>query len=133
MKKQLLTLSLLLSTTTFSSLSFGEWELATISSNDDTFFWDKDRVRVRGGLVYWYGLTDFLKPEQGYLSLTEYSESDCQRMSVTILSLSMYKQAMGRGEPELTHNYDDDDIRYLEPGSAGYIRLSAVCDYVNSN
>ena len=87
---------------------------------------------MRGGLVYWYSMINYLKPDQGSLSMTQYSESDCQRMSATILSLSFYKQAMGRGEPEVTYNYDDDDISYLEPGSAGYTQLSAVCDYVNS-
>lgn len=133
MKKQLLTLSLLLSTTTFSSLSFGEWELVAESITGTENYWDKDRVRVSGGLVYYYVLQNLLKPNStGDFSTVFYAESSCQRMSIAYLSFSFYKQAMAGGVAE-TSNPPNPDTTYVEPGTIAYDTLSAVCDYVNSN
>ena len=132
MRKQLLTLFLLLSTATFSSLSFGDWELAAATADGDMIYWDKDRVRVSGGLVYYYFLQSLLKPSAGTFSRIVYAEGNCQRMSTTHLSYSFYKQALGEGVAE-TLNPPNPDITYPEPGTVANSILSAVCDYVNSN
>ena len=133
MKKLLLTLSLLLSTTMFSSLSFGEWELRVTSKSGDDFYWDRDKVRVNQGLVYWYLLVNNLKPtETGILSATVYQESDCQRMSITDLSLSFYKQAMAEGQAE-TITKSNPEVSYPSLSSSNGIVLKEVCDYVNLN
>ena len=135
MKKHLLILSLLLSTTMFSSQSFGEWELGTIGTDPySEYYWDRDKVRVNKGLVYWYLLANYLKPtETGTLSVKVYFESDCQRMSILDLSLSFYKQAMAEGQAWETHSEKNAEVTY-PPITApfGYV-LNEVCHYVNLN
>ena len=134
MKKHLLILSLLLSTTMFSSLSFGEWELIGATTDGDEFYWDRDKVRVNQGLVYWYVLFDYLKPtETGTLSVTVYQESDCQRMSILDLSTSFYKQAMAEGQAWSTYTNPNPEVSYPSPSSSSGYALKEVCDYVNSN
>jgi len=134
MKKHLLILSLLLSTTMFSSQSFGEWELLVVNSDGEEFYWDKDKVRVNQGLVYWYVLVDYLKPsETGTLSATKYQESDCQRMSNLDLSTSFYKQAMAEGQAWGTYTIPNPKVSYPTLSSSIGIVLKVVCDYVNTN
>jgi hypothetical protein len=134
MKKYLLILSLLLSTTMFSSLAFGEWELLVADSDGEEIYWDRDKVRVNQGLVYWYLLVNYLKPsETGTLSATKYQESDCQRMSVLDLSTSFYKQAMAEGQAWGTRTSPNPEVSYPPPSSSNGIVLKRVCDYVNLN
>jgi len=84
MKKQFLILSLLLTTTTFSSLSFGEWEQTGESLDGTRVFFDNERLRVRQGqIVYFYLMLDYLKPSKlGHMSAVSYIEGDCNRMSI---------------------------------------------------
>ena len=136
MKKLLLTLSLLLSTTTFSSQSFGEWDLGEIIIDPYVeFYWDRRKVRSSNGLVYWYFLQNYMKPTEpyGYLSLTIYYESDCQRMSIEELSYAFYKQAMAEGQAEDTYTSPNPKVSYPTLSSSIGIVLKEVCDYVNFN
>ena len=50
MKKKLLVFSLVLLTTTFSSLSFGEWRSA-LEAEVTNFYWDPENIKKRNGLV----------------------------------------------------------------------------------
>ena len=123
----------MLSTTTFSSLSFGEWELVASSDVEGRFYWDRDKVRVSQGLIYSYLLQNYIKPnEVGNLSATVYIESDCQRMSVLRLSFSSYKQAMAEGQADNTYTLNDQKV-YPLPTSFFGVFLNKVCDYVNNN
>ena len=132
MKRQLLILSLLLTTTTFSSLSFGEWKLVTTNTGGTEFYLDFDKIRIRGGFVYWTILQNRLKPSDGILSSTIYTESDCRRRSYTSLSYSFYAQAMGKGEAEIT-NSNPSDLEYPSSGSPQETLINEVCDYANLN
>ena len=58
----------------FSSPSYSKWTMVSegidSSNSGDTFYVDFERIRKHGGYVYWWDLTDFLKPKEGILSET---------------------------------------------------------------
>jgi len=134
MRRQILILSLLLTTTTFSSLSFGEWELAHEGGHIG-LYWDRDNVRTSGGLVYWYAMQDLggIKGPDGSASMKWYRESNCQRLSFKDLNFTTYVQTMAKGKQNYTVPFEDSEVQYPEPESPWYALLSSVCDYVNSN
>ena len=121
----------------FSSLSFGEWEYFFENPKGDRVYWDKDKVRVSGGFVYWYNMLDLIKPIpgislQGVLSISSYNESNCQKMSSTTLSTTGFERAMGEGESETQNHIENPPMAYIEPGVPGYDLLVLVCDYANN-
>ena len=61
------TLTILLTltfTVMFSSPSFADWKKVSESVDGDTFYVDFERIRKHGGYVYWWYLTDYMKPTQ---------------------------------------------------------------------
>ena len=87
MKEPFLIVSLLLSTTTFSSLSFGEWRL-TVESEVTHFYWDPENIKKIDGLVYSWFLLDYQEnsPESDNLSMMINVEIDCQTLASKDLS-----------------------------------------------
>jgi len=96
--KPLLTIFTLVFTVMFSSTSYAEWTKVSEDTMGNTFYVDFERIRKHGGYVYWWDLTDFLKPTRhGDLSGTIYKQGDCKLFQEKWLSLSFYKQPMGGG------------------------------------
>ena len=130
MKKSLLIFTLLFSILMFSSTSFAEWTKVTTNTIGDTFYVDFERIRKHDGYVYWWDLTDYLKPTIGILSWKAYLQGDCKLFGYKYLSTSYHKEPMGRGRGVL----DDDTFRdwvYSAPNSIGRIILKKVCEYLN--
>ena len=80
MKKLLLIFTLLFSTLMFSTPSYGEWTKVSSTLNGaHTFYVDFDSIRKHGGYVYFWRLSDFLKPNKyGTLSDKSYNQGDCK-------------------------------------------------------
>ena len=97
MKKLLLIFTLLFSTLMFSTPSYGEWTKVSSTLNGaHTFYVDFDRIRKHGGYVFWWGLSDYLKPSPtGRLSGKIYNQGDCKLFRDKGLSFSFYKEPMG--------------------------------------
>jgi hypothetical protein len=132
MRKITLLLALVF-TVTFSSPSFAEWKKVsdgTGASNDgDTFYVDFERIRKHGGYVYWWDLSDYLKPtETGTLSGKIYKQGDCKLFRFKNLNFSSYKEPMGggTGNPD---NTPDKEWTYPSPNSVNEIILESVCAY----
>ena len=91
MKRPFLIVSLLLSTTTFSSLSFGEWRL-TVETEVTHFYWDPKNIKKIDGLVYSWFLLDYQEesPESGIRSMMINVEIDCQTLASKDLSYVSY-------------------------------------------
>ena len=132
MKKQLLILSLLLSTTTFSSLSFGEWEL--IEGNENVY-WDPENIRDDNGSVYFWILVDFgeLEVWDDSQSRTVYIELDCASLGFKELTFAKYKTHMAAGSPFETRTPPNQNMKYETPDTPMYSFNAKVCDYVGSN
>jgi hypothetical protein len=82
MKKLLLIFTLLFSTLMFSTPSYGEWTKVGKTVGGDIFYVDLERIRKHGGYVYWWSLSDYIKPTiQGHLSHKSYQQSEVQIFS----------------------------------------------------
>jgi len=101
-----------------------------VSENVDgtTLYVDFERIRKHGGYVYWWELSDLLKPDKdGDWSYKSYNQGDCKLFRSKLLSISLHKVAMGRGTTGVTHNYNNDDWIYPPPNSSSETIQKSVC------
>ena len=101
MRKLTLILTTLIFSLMFSpSTSFAGWKkVDTNTETGDTFYVDFERIKKHDGYVYWWDLTDLLKPnEYGILSGKIYKQGDCKKFRYKWLSMSFHKESMGGGE-----------------------------------
>ena len=97
MMRYLLLLSTLTLSLMFSSASSAKWTPITYNV-DARFFVDLDRIRKNDGYVYFWSLTDRLKPDfYGGMSSKIYREVDCKGFRFKTLTQIYYNQPMGRG------------------------------------
>ena len=134
MKKPLLVVSLLLSTTTFSSLSFGGWRLA-VESEVTYFYWDPENIKKIDGLVYSWFLLDYQveSPESDSLSMMINVEIDCQTLASKDLSYVSYKQHMAGGFPSRTDTPKSPEIVFHPMITPRYRMTKVACDSVNGD
>ena len=93
MRKQLLILSLLQFTITFSSLSFGEW-VKSAESEEGSFYINLSDIRKVDGYGYWWLLNDLLEPNKGIFSTSKYHQTDCSWFQTKYLRGKVYKANM---------------------------------------
>ena len=106
----------------------GEWKKVSKNVEGDTFYVDFERIRKHGGYVYWWDLTDRLKPGKfGHLSGKVYRQGDCKLFRYKGLSYSHHKEPMGRGTGDI--NTLKEDWYYPSPNSSGETVLKSVCAY----
>ena len=74
----------------------GEWKRVSENDIGDTYYVDFERIRKHGGFVYFWRLSDYLKPtEPGSLSAKVYIQGDCKLFRLKSLSYSFHKEPMG--------------------------------------
>ena len=131
MRKLTLILTTLIFSVMFSSsTSFAEWKKVSENVSGDTFYVDFERIKKHDGYVYYWRLSDYLKPtEHGDLSYKIYNQGDCKKFRYKWLSWSWHKEPMGGGEIGETSNTPDKDWKYPPPDSSGEIILKTVCQY----
>ena len=130
MKKLITTLILLVM---FISPSYAKWEEVAKGENEDTFYVDFDRVRIVNGYVYFWILTDRLKPDSyGDLSFKGEMKVDCKLFRFRFLSFNAYSQPMGKGKYSVSNSRPDTEWRYPEPNSSLQIILRAVCNQLST-
>ena len=124
--KTLLTIFTLVFTVMFSSTSFAGW--TKVSENvHGTFYVDFERIRKVDGYIYFWWLSDLLKPDKyGNLSYKSYNQGDCKLFRVKILSEIYYKQPMGRGTFK-ENTFKNPQWKYPPPNSAIETILKSVC------
>jgi hypothetical protein len=126
MKK--LTLLTVFVLTVFSTPVFAEW--TKVGGNVfGPFYVDFDRIRKHGGYVYWWTLSDLLKPtEQGHLSDKTYRQGDCKLFRYKDLSISTHKLPMGNGIGD-SNSLKNTEWEYPPPNSVSEEVLKSVCKY----
>ena len=129
MKKLITSLTLLLM---FTSPSYAEWEIGTISVRgglrEAIFYVDFDRIRKVDGFVYYWTLDDYRKPlSTGDLSYKVYNQGDCKLFRLKRLNQSTYTQSMAGGTPSATINKPETEWEYPSPGSVTENILNKVC------
>ena len=126
MKKLLILLFSLL----ISFNSYGEWERVNDNVDGTTYYIDKDSIKVHDGYVYYWELTDYLKPtSMGHLSDKVYKQGDCNINRYKYLTYIFYTESMGNGNSTTADG--ETEWTYPSPESIGNFVLSYVCDYVN--
>ena len=109
---------------------FADWTKVTENVSGDTIYVDFERIRKQGGYVYWWDLTDLVKPTK-YRDLfwKVYNQGDCQMFRFKYLSDSYYKEPMGGGTPSISSNTPDKEWNYPSPNSVDETLLKSVCAY----
>jgi len=111
----------------FSSCSFAGWMKMGENVSGDTFYVDYERIRKHDGLVYFWVLGDYLKPDgDGTLSSKVYRQGDCKLFRYKGLSYSFHKEPMGGGAGE-TVNRKNPEWKYPSPNSMLELILKYVC------
>jgi len=128
MKKLILIFTLLVSTVMFSSPSFANWTKMT-ENEFGTFYVDFERIRKHGGYVFFWSLTDYLKPTKfGDLSSKRYEQGDCKLFQYKVLSFSFHKEPMGRGTGDAQEPVKaSQGWKYPSPDSSVEYILKSVC------
>ena len=147
MKKLLLLIfSLLISTSSFAESSKFQWvdmewtngqwstdNRRQISRNTFLNYVDKSSFKYNQGMVYWWSLTDYIKPtKDGFMSYKYFNEGDCKNNRLRTLTMLAYREPLAIGES-----------KYLESSGKWYIietsphnlmpfsDLGKVCEYLS--
>jgi len=97
--KKITILLVIIFTFLFSTTSWGDWSYVTENIFGSKFHYDKDRVRKSGKYLYFWMLTDYIKPtEYGDLSETKYIQLDCSVFRYKNLKFQTYNKSMGEGK-----------------------------------
>jgi hypothetical protein len=128
MKTLIIFLALTFSTVMFSSSSYAGWTKVSESAIGDTFYVDYERIRKHDGYVYYWRLSDYLKPSpNGRLSSKTYNQGDCKLFRYKTLSWSFHNEPMGGGTGD-TDNNPDKEWNYPPPNSSNEEILKQVCN-----
>jgi hypothetical protein len=112
----------------FSSTSFAGWTRVGETVDGDNFYVDFERIRKHGGYVYFWYLSDRLKPSKfGDFSAKTYSQGDCKLFRHKWLDISYHTQPMGKGTPSTTGAPKGQKWRYPHPDSVIEAVLKDVC------
>ena len=115
----------------FSSPCFAEWTKVSENVDGTTSYVDFDGIRKVGGYVYFWVLTDYLKPKLGDLSVKVYNQGDCKLFRGKPLSFYSYKEPMGGGTGDVSEPVKEvQGWMYPLPNSVDEIMLKSVCAYV---
>ena len=110
----------------FSSTAFAGWIEVAKSLDGNTYYVDFERIRKHGGYVYFWYMTDLLKPDDGTLSDKTYTQGDCKLFRYKWLSLSFHTKPMGRGTG-LISSPKNPEWKYPQPDSLIEYVLKSVC------
>ena len=106
---------------------FAEWTNVSEDVKGNTFYVDFERIRKHGGYVYFWELSDYLKPSKyGILSGNAYKQGDCKLFRFKFLSYVYHKQPMGRG-PGDSNSPKNPEWVYPSPNSVDEFILKSVC------
>ena len=127
--KNLLTIFTFLFTVMFSSISFAGWTKVSENVSGSSFYLDLERIRNHDGFVYFWSLTNYLKPDEwGDLSAISYDQGDCTLFRYKFLTKMFYKEPMGGGRGETIPVPEKfKDWQYPVPDSSSESSLKEVC------
>ena len=129
MKRPLLAFKLLLSMMMYSSTVFAEWTKVSENISGDTFYIDFTTVKYRNGMVYYWELSDYVKPsENGTLSVLQYNQGHCDLVAEKGLSWIFYGGPMGKGPILFRDNDPDKNWKHRPAGTSAYDIIKRVCE-----
>ena len=112
----------------FSSPSYSNWTKVEGGSSGTTIFIDFDSIKKVDGLIYFWELIDYLKPNPfGYFSGKAYKELDCKLMRFKYLSMSHHKAQMGKDVGKIRN---PKNPKWMSIHSS-LKRYNTVCNFYN--
>ena len=125
MKKLILILTFL-----FPVSSFADWTKVTSTKAGDSFYIDVKTIKESNGLVYYWTISDYLKPTSaGALSAKLLKEVNCNTpRKQRALSASYYSTPMGKGTPLVTDNKEQEWL-YSQPNTVIKIMIDEACEF----
>ena len=128
--KKLLVLPIIFLSLMLSSVAYAEWTKVAKNDIGDRYYVDFKNIKKHDGLVYYWQLTDYLKPNKyGSISSKIYSEVECGRFRTRILNDTYYKGPMASGKINSSSNIPDKNWTYPSPNSVKASVLKAVCNH----
>ena len=126
--KKITILLVIIFTFLFSNSSWGDWEFVVKSVNGNKSYYDKNRLRKNGKFLYFWTLTDYLKPKtRENLSHVGHVELDCSIFRFKDLRIQTYKNSMGEGK--FTYVFTPkNEWRYPQPKSSGEVLYKKICE-----
>ena len=110
----------------FSTTSWGDWNYVIKTINGIKFYYDKSRVRKNGKYIYFWELSDFIKPLDRSWSSTKYVQLDCSIFRFKWLRIRGYENNMGEGE--ITRDYTPiDEWDYPPSKSTIGVMYNRIC------
>ena len=127
--KKITLLLVIIFTFLFSTTSWGDWSYVTENIFGSKFHYDKDRVRKSGKYIYFWELTDYIKPDDlwGYLSSTKYIQLDCNIIRFKVLKIQTYNKSMGEGENDMDFTVKEE-WTYPKPNSVREVMYNKICE-----
>ena len=127
--KKITILLVIIFTFLFSTTSWGEWSYVTKDVDGIKSYYDKDRVRKSGKYIYFWKLTDYIKPDDlwGYLSSTKYIQLDCNIIRFKVLKIQTYNKSMGEGENDMDFTVKEE-WTYPKPNSVREVMYNKICE-----
>ena len=124
MRKLILILTFL-----FPVSSFADWTKEGTNDDGTTYYLDVETIKESNGLVYYWSLTDYLKPiDSGILSAKILQEVNCNTpRKKRTLSASYYSTPMGKGTPIGTDS-EEQEWLYSPPNSVLKFMIDQVCE-----
>ena len=105
----------------------GGWNFILESGTGKKWYYDKDSVRNIGKYIHFWELLDYIKPSDGDLSSTRYTELDCSTLQYKTMKFHTYNKSMGEGE--LTYDYIPPDTWvYPKPNSIPEVMYKIICE-----
>lgn len=109
-----------------SSPSYSVWTKVDGGSSGTTIYIDFDSIKKVDGLIYFWELIDYLKPNPfGNFSGKAYIELDCKLMRFKYLSMSHHKAQMGKDVGKIRNPKNPKWISITSPIK----RYNTVCNY----
>ena len=126
--KKITLLLVIIFTFLFSTTSWGEWSFVT-ENGGNKWYYDKDTVRKIGKFLYFWELTDYIKPDDlwGYLSSTKYIQLDCNIIRFKVLKIQTYNKSMGEGENDMDFTVKEE-WTYPKPNSVREVMYNKICE-----
>jgi len=129
--KKITILLVIIFTFLFSTTSWGEWTFVVGNVGGDKYYYDKDRIRKNRKSLYFWELTDYLKPSKdGDMSHTVYVQLDCSIFRYKWLKFQVYKQSMGEGNPwdDWNPKGEQGEWKYPKPNSVIEGLYKNICE-----
>ena len=119
----------LFSTPSYGQHNWGKWTFVSMSVDFDKYYYDKDRVRKSGKYIYFWELTDYIKPDDlwGYLSTTKYIQLDCNIIRFKVLKIQTYNKPMGEGKQEFDFTVKEE-FTNPKPNSVREVIYNKICE-----